>query len=119
MYSAMSELVEVRCAASGGRAPSSDAALEVEQRAAVPVVRAALGDGVDDAAGRAAELRRVAARLDLDFFDEVGDHVLARDAALEVRRLDAVDDEAVLAGAGAVDREAAELRLPGWRRAPA
>ena len=54
---------------------------------------------------------RVAARLDLDFFDEVGDDVLARDAALEVRRLDAVDDVAVLAGARAVDRQPAELRF--------
>ena len=58
---------------------------------------------------RAAEFGGVAARLDLDFFDEVDDHVLAREAGLQVGRLDAVDDEAVLAGAGAVDREAAQL----------
>ena len=83
--------------------------LKVEQRVPVKGVRAALGDHVDDAAGGAAELRAVAARLDLDFLDEVGNHVLARDALLEVRGLDAVDDVAVLAGARAVDRQAAEL----------
>jgi hypothetical protein len=70
---------------------------------------AALRDGVNHAARRATELRRVAARLDLDFFDEVDDHVLARGAVLQVGGLDAVDDVAVLAGAGAVDREAAAL----------
>ncbi len=78
---------------------------------AVPVVRAALGDDVDHATRRAAELRRVAARLDLDLFDEVGNDVLARRAALQVGGLDAVDDVAVFAGAGAVDRQAAELVL--------
>ena len=87
------------------------AALPVEQRVAVIVVGAALGDDVDHAAGRAAVLRGVAAGLHLDFFDEVDDDVLARQAALQVGRLDAVDDVAVLAGARAVDREAAELRF--------
>ena len=60
------------------------------------VVRAALGEHVDDAAGRAAELRRVARRLHLDFFDEVGEEVLTRETADDVGGLDAVDDVTVL-----------------------
>ena len=75
------------------------------------LVRAALGDRVDDAARGAAELGRVAARLDLHFVDEVDDQALAGEAVLQVGRLDAVDDVAVLARARAVDREATELRF--------
>ena len=44
------------------------------------VVRAALRDGVDDAAEGAAVLGRVAGRLHLDLLEEVGDEVLARQA---------------------------------------
>jgi hypothetical protein len=81
------------------------------------VVGAALGDGVDDATRRAAEFRGVAARLDLHFFDEVDDDVLARRPVLEVGRLNAVDDVAVLTGTGAVDRETAALvfLVGAWR----
>jgi hypothetical protein len=90
--------------AAGGLVP-----LPVEQPVAMPVVGAALRDRVDDAAGGATIFRGVAARFHLHFVDEVHDHVLAREAALEIRRLDAVDDVAVLAGARAIDREAAKL----------
>jgi hypothetical protein len=74
-------------------------------------VRAALGQDVDDAAGRPAELRRVARRLDLDFFDEIGEEVLARETADDVGRLDAVDDVAILGGGRAVDHDARRLGL--------
>ena len=58
----------------------------------------------------------IAARLDLDFFDEVGDRTFVPDdAGLQVGGLDAVDDEAVLAGAGAVDRDAASFGSRCWR----
>ena len=110
MYSEAFESVSLMRSV-GRRAAFHRRALDVEHAETVQVVGAALGHDVDDAAGRAAEFGRVAARLHLDFFDEVGDDALARGAALEVGRLDAVDDVAVLAGAGAVDREATELRL--------
>ena len=83
--------------------------LPVEAGAALEAVRAALGHHVDDATERAAELGVVAARLDLDFVEEVGNDALARHAALQVRGLDAVDDEPVLASARAIDRQTTEL----------
>ena len=79
MYSARLESVEVEPQGRRGCAGEL-VALELDARSAAPVVGAALGDRVDDAAGRAAELRGVAARLDLDFLDEVRDQVLARHA---------------------------------------
>ena len=51
---------------------------------------------VDDAAGRRRRIPRDSRRLDLDFLDEVREEVLAREAADDVGRLDAVDDVAVL-----------------------
>ncbi len=86
-------------------------ALQVEEGVAAPAVRAALGEHADDAARGAAVLRGVARRLHLDLFDEVSKHVLARDAVLQVRRLRAVHDVAVLAGARPVDHDAAGLGL--------
>ena len=75
------------------------------------VVGAALRDRADHTAQRAAVLRRVAAGLHLDLVHEVDDEVAARQAGPEVRRLDAVHDEPVLAGARAVDRQTAQLGL--------
>ena len=75
----------------------------------MPVVRAALGQDVDDATRRAAVFGGVAARLDLNLVEEVGDHALALSAVLNVGGLDSVDDETVFAGARAVDRDAAQL----------
>ena len=46
-------------------------AAEYANAAAVQFVGSALGDDVDDAAGRLAELGFVAARFDLDFLHEV------------------------------------------------
>ena len=85
--------------------------LPVEQPVAVIGVGAALGDRVDHAAGGAAVFSGVAAGLYLHFIDEIDDDVLAGEAALQVGRLDAVDDVAVLAGARAVDGEAAKLHF--------
>ena len=55
--------------------------------------------------------------LDLHFLDEVQRHALALHARLRVRRLDAIDDEAVLAGGRAVDRDAVRLgfEVGAWR----
>ena len=86
-------------------------ALEVGDRLAVQRVRAALGLHVDDAARRAAVLRRIAGRLDLHFFDEVRQQVLSRLPVEDVGRFDAVDHVAVFARGRAVDHHARRLRL--------
>ncbi len=85
--------------------------LELGQHAAVPGVRSALGDHVDDAAGGAAELGGVARRLDLHFLEEVRSQWHRAGALLRARRVDPVDDEAVLGARRAVNRDAAGLRL--------
>ena len=92
-------------------------ALPLQARGPVEVVGAALGHGVDDAAERAAVFSRVSARLDLHFFDQIDVQILARRPVLQVSRLDAVDDVAVLSGAGAVNGETTEFRfVVGARR---
>ena len=89
----------------------------VDVRVAVEVVAARARDHVDHAARRTAVLGGVARRLDLDFLHEVQRHALALHARLRVGGLDAVDDEAVLAGGRAVDRDAVRLGLEvGARR---
>ena len=88
---------------------------EVGEDVAAEAVRPAARDDVDDAAGGAAVFGRVARRLDLDLFDEVGDQVLGRRALVEVGRLGAIDDPAVLRGTRAVDRDSAR---PGSLLAP-
>ena len=75
---------------------------EVAEQAAAQLVRAALGDDVDDAAGRLAELGLVAAGLHLHFLDEVErqavaeraehDRVRPERAVAAVRDVHAVDD---------------------------
>ncbi len=86
--------------------PAGLAVLDADE--AAEVVGAALGHGVDDAADRTAVLRRVAGRLDLDLFDEVGHEVLAGQTVLRVGGVDTVDDEPVLGAGGAVDRQTAD-----------
>jgi hypothetical protein len=85
--------------------------VEVHVGIAVEVVAAGARNHVDYATGRAAELGGIARRLDLDFLYEVEGHPLALHARLGVGRLDAVDDEAVLAGGRSVDRNAVRLGL--------
>ena len=73
-------------------------------------VRAALGDDAHHAAGRRAELGVVTGLLDLDLFDEVDDEALAGETRAQVRRVLAVDDEAVLGLRRAVDHDAGGAR---------
>ena len=86
-------------------------ALVAAAHCAIEFVRAALGQHVDDAAGRAAEFRRIAGGLDLHFFDEIRQQALARQAADDVAHLDAVDDVPILGRGGAVDHHARGLGL--------
>src|SRR5690606_27740979 len=73
------------------------------------LVRAGAGDGVDDAAGRAAELHGVAARLDLELLVECVRYGREADAAVEVRDVEAVDVDGVLRHRRAAEGGAAEL----------
>ena len=86
-------------------------AFEVDQHVAAPRVGAALGHDVDHSAGRATVLGGIPARLHLDFIDELRQDRVARHAREQVGGLDAVDQEAILRRAGAVDGDAPELRL--------
>ena len=86
-------------------------AFEVDQGVAAPGVGAALRHDVDDAARGAAVFGGVPARLHLNLVDELRQDVMTRQAADQVRGLDAIDDEPVLRGARAVDGDAPELRL--------
>ena len=76
---------------------------------ALVAVGARPGQDADDAAGGAAELGVVARRLDLHLVDEIEQHRLSRRAVLQVRRVHAVDDEAILGSGGAIDLRAAGL----------
>ena len=77
----------------------------VTERAAVELVSTRLRDDVDDAARVAAVLGLVAARLHLDFLDELVVDVLALEALDDVRRVDAVDQEQVLRRRRPIDRD--------------
>src|SRR5947199_2068199 len=66
-----------------------------------------LGNGIDYAAKRSAVFGFEAARLDLNFLNEVGLEVLADAAVLNIRRVNAIDEVNVLGVAGAVDLVAA------------
>ena len=86
----------------------------IAERAALERIRAALGDDVDHAAGGLAELRFVAARLDLHFLHEVerravaeraeDDRVRPERAVAAVGDVHAVDDVLVLEAARSADR---------------
>ena len=75
----------------------------VAERVAVKLVAARFRDDVDDAAGRAAELRFVAAGLHVDFADELEVELLPLEAVLHVRGVDAVDEVRVLGAGRAID----------------
>ena len=75
----------------------------VDEGLAMVLVAARLGDDVDDAARRAAELGLVAAGLDLELLDELVVELLALCAVLDAARHDAVDDEGVFEAGRAVD----------------
>jgi hypothetical protein len=79
----------------------------------VELVAAGLGDDVDDAAGRAPELRFVAAGLDVDRLDELEVELLALEAVFGAGGVDAVDVEDVLGAGRAVD---GDRRLRGVLR---
>ncbi len=74
----------------------------VAEGVAVERIAARLGDHVDDGAGRAAELRRIAAALDVDRLDELEVELLALEAVFAAGGVDAVDEEDVLVAARAV-----------------
>src|SRR6185436_1174735 len=90
------------------------ARLRVAEEGSVQIVRAALGDDVHDAAGRLAELRLVAAGLDLDLLDEVerrrvaerpeDDRIRPERAVALVGDVHAVDDVLVVEAGAAGDR---------------
>ena len=63
---------------------------------AMEQVAAALGDDIDDAAGRAAELGGVTARFDLHLIDEFRQERFSRNAGAQVRSVGAVDEPLVL-----------------------
>ena len=71
-------------------------------------VRAGARHGVDDAAGGAAELDRVAAGLDLELLVERVRHGRGADAVVEVRDVEAVDVDGVLGDRRAAERHAAD-----------
>ncbi len=75
----------------------------IDERLAVVVVAAGLRDDVDDAAGRAAVLGLVPARLDVELLDELVVELLALRAVLDAIRQNAVDHEGVLESRRAVD----------------
>src|SRR6185312_9978267 len=79
--------------------------------AELELVRARARDGVDDAAGGAAELHRVAARLDLELLVKRVRHRGEADAVVEVRDVEAVDVDGVLRDRGAAEGDAIELAL--------
>jgi hypothetical protein len=87
-------------------------AVVASEHAARKLVAARLRDDVDDAAGRVAVLRAIAVGLDLDLLDELVVDDLALQAADDVGRVDAVDDEAVLRGRRTVDRQRRGAALP-------
>ncbi len=91
--------------------------VEVPEHVPVELVAAGLGDHVDHAAGIAAVLRLVAARLDLDFLDELPVEGLALEPLDDVGRVDAVDQEQILRRGRTVnrDRERAALGLANVR----
>src|SRR5690606_1916802 len=84
---------------------------------ALELVRAALGDDVDDATGRATVLGVVAAGHDLDLFDEVVDDRRADRAERQVRRVDAVDVVLVLERRRTGERHARAVVLRAGRGA--
>ena len=79
----------------------------------MPGLRAAFRNRVDDAAEGAAELRLEAARLNLDFLDEVRLKVLAYTTNIEVRGIDAVDQIDVFPVACAINLKSAGAVAPG------
>src|SRR5690606_8610410 len=79
----------------------------IQAKLAAVHVGAALRNGADDPARRGAVLRVVTRSLDRDLIDEVDDDPLARNTGLEVGRVHAVHDVAVLGRRGAVDHDAA------------
>ena len=91
--------------ARANRTPETVVVRVVEPAAPVERVATALGDGADDAAGCAREFRVVAARLHLHLVQEVSDDRLSRRPVLQVGRVHAIDDEAILRPACAVDRD--------------
>ena len=79
---------------------------------AVVLVAARLGDRADDAAERRAVLGGVAARLGLHVVSTKSTGSGLPDVPLqEIGRVDAVDHEAIVGAAGAVDLDAAIARL--------
>jgi hypothetical protein len=71
---------------------------QVDPQRAAEVVAAALGDGVDDTAGEAAELGRGAGGDHLRFGNRVFDEEIVRGAEQIVVHVDAVDQEHVVVG---------------------
>src|SRR5207302_5746235 len=82
--------------------------LKVTLQLAVPRVRTAFRNRIDHASERSAVFRLEAARLDLDFLNEVCLKVLADAAVLNVRGIDAINHVDVLGIAGPIDLEPAE-----------
>ena len=78
----------------------------------MPYVRAALWNGIDHASQRSAVLGFEAARLDLNFLDEVRLKVLADAAVLNIGGVNAINEINVLGIAGAVNLETAHPALP-------
>src|SRR5215469_5291693 len=69
----------------------------------MPLIRSALGNGVDHTTQRAAVLGFESSRLDLHSFNEVDLEVLAHPAILGVSHVHAVDEIDVLGVRGAVN----------------
>ncbi len=87
--------------------------LVVHLEFAVPSLRAAFRNRIDDAAEGAAELRLETARLNLDFLDEIRLKVLSYTSNINVRGIDAVDQVDIFPVAGAINLEAAGAVAPG------
>src|SRR5690606_11216032 len=82
--------------------------LEGQLDAALELVATRAGHGVDDAAGAAPELDRIAAGLDLELAEERERRGREAVAAVEVGDVQAVDEDRVLGDRGAAEGDAAE-----------
>ena len=79
----------------------------VHEDRSVELVTARLGDDVHDAAGGAAVLGLVSARLDVDLLDEILDEGRAERAVSRIGNVDAIDDVVLLGASRSVHGDAA------------